>query len=194
MTDLIVFFLFVLLAVIAVAVARQKDLFAAVMLTSMYSLLSASLFVVLDAVDVAFTESAVGAGISTILFLGAMQLTNRPARLDAGDRALLEKRPRPRRANLLPLLAAVCTGAALVYGSLDFPGFARADNPIHRHVAPRYIEASGDEIGVPNIVTSVLASYRGYDTMGELAVIFTSGVGVLLLLRRTRTEDGEGQA
>ena len=85
-------------------------------------------------------------------------------------------------------------GAALVYGSLDFPGFARADNPIHRHVAPRYIEASGDEIGVPNIVTSVLASYRGYDTMGELAVIFTSGVGVLLLLRRTRTEDREGQA
>ncbi len=39
---------------------------------------------------------------------------------------------------------------------------------------------------VPNMVTAVLASYRGYDTMGELAVIFTAGIGVMLLLGRAR--------
>ncbi len=41
------------------------------------------------------------------------------------------------------------------------------------------------------MVTSVLASYRGYDTMGELAVIFTAGVGVILLLgfARKRRDD-----
>jgi multicomponent Na+:H+ antiporter subunit B len=53
-------------------------------------------------------------------------------------------------------------------------------------VAPRYIEESGDEIGVPNIVTSVLASYRGYDTLGEVTVIFTAACGVLVLLGRSR--------
>jgi multicomponent Na+:H+ antiporter subunit B len=176
MSELLIPFLFLLLAVIAVAVARQGDLFTAVMLTGIYSLVSASLFVVLDAVDVAFTEAAVGAGISTILMLGAMQLAGR------------EAKP-AQRSNALPLLAAIGTGAALIYGTLDFPAFADASDPIHHHVAPHYIKASAEEIGVPNIVTSVLASYRGYDTMGELAVIFTSGIGVLLLLRRDRRED-----
>jgi len=62
-------------------------------------------------------------------------------------------------------------------------------------VAPRYLEESGTEIGIPNVVTSVLASYRGYDTLGETAVIFTAGVGVLVLLgsarrlRRKREKD-----
>ena len=77
------------------------------------------------------------------------------------------------------------TGAALLYGTLDMPRFGDADAPIHRHVAPRYIRDSGTEIGVPNIVTSVLASYRGFDTLGEVTVIFTAGIGVLLLLGGT---------
>jgi multicomponent Na+:H+ antiporter subunit B len=61
--------------------------------------------------------------------------------------------------------------------------------PIHQHVAPRYIQDSPTEIGIPNIVTSVLASYRGYDTMGELAVIFTAGIGVMLILGSGRRRD-----
>ena len=52
---------------------------------------------------------------------------------------------------------------------------------------------------VPNVVTSVLADYRGYDTLGETTVIFTAGIGVLLLLkgrrrRRTTSAAGEGSA
>jgi multicomponent Na+:H+ antiporter subunit B len=73
------------------------------------------------------------------------------------------------------------------------PRFADPDAPIHRHVAPRYIEDSPRETGVPNMVTSVLASYRGYDTLGETVVIFTAGIGVLLLLggRRRGGDDGD---
>jgi multicomponent Na+:H+ antiporter subunit B len=87
------------------------------------------------------------------------------------------------------------TGAVLVYGTLDMPAFGDPENPVHGHVAPRYLEESGTEIGIPNVVTSVLASYRGYDTLGETAVIFTAGVGVLVLLgsarrlRRKREKD-----
>ena len=50
------------------------------------------------------------------------------------------------------------------------------------HIKPYYIERGIEETGVPNIVTAVLASYRGYDTLGEVIVIFTAGIGVVLLI------------
>ena len=73
------------------------------------------------------------------------------------------------------------------------PHLGDPDAPIHRHVAPRYIEDSPREIGIPNVVTSVLASYRGYDTLGETVVVFTAGIAVLVLLGRAtrRREDEE---
>jgi multicomponent Na+:H+ antiporter subunit B len=156
------------------------------MLFGIYSLLSAAIFVTLDAPDVAFTEAAVGAGISTVLMLATLALTKRHERTD--------ERPR-KRPDRLPLVVVFVTGAVLVYGTLDMPAFGDPENPVHGHVAPRYLEESGTEIGIPNVVTSVLASYRGYDTLGETAVIFTAGVGVLVLLgsarrlRRKREKD-----
>ena len=157
----------------ALAASRQRNLFAAVMLFGIYSLLSAALFVTLDAVDVAFTEAAVGAGISTILMLATLAITS--ARQRPSDKS-----------KVLPLLAALATGAVLIYGTLDLPRFGDPTAPANHHVVPRYLEASGAEIGVPNVVTSVLASYRGYDTLGEVTVIFTAGVGVMVLIGRSR--------
>jgi multicomponent Na+:H+ antiporter subunit B len=74
----------------------------------------------------------------------------------------------------------------LVYGTLGLPAFSDPDAPMHRHVAPRYINEGLRETGVPNIVTAVLASYRGYDTLGETTVVFTAGIGVIALMRRIR--------
>ncbi len=48
----------------------------------------------------------------------------------------------------------------------------------------RYMEEGPNETNVPNMVTYILADYRGYDTLGETTVIFTAGVAVMLLLRR----------
>lgn len=162
--------LFTFLAIIAIALIRLKDLFATVMLMGIFSLLSASLFTVMDAVDVAFTEAAVGAGVSTLLMLAALSLTNH------------EEHPHHNRPKLVPFLVVLGTGAALIYATLDMPRYGDPAAPIHHHVAPRYIEYTEEEIGVPNMVTAVLASYRGYDTFGETTVIFTACVGVLLLL------------
>ena len=165
--------LLALLALTAIAVIRLRNLFAVAMLAGIYSLVSAGLFVTLDAVDVAFTEAAVGAGVSTVFMLGALALTT--------------SREKPfSHTPLLPLAVVFITGAALIYGTLDMPHFGLAENPIHQHVAPRYIEESPQEIGIPNMVTSVLASYRGYDTLGETVVVFTAAVGVLLLLSGRR--------
>lgn len=161
--------IFVFLAVIAVAIVRLRNLFAVVMLASIYSLLMALMFVVLDAVDVAFTEAAVGAGISTVLMLGTLAMTGGQEKV-------------PLRPPLLPLVIVVATGAVLIFGVSDLPAFGDANAPAHTYVAPRYLGDSEVEIGIPNVVTSVLASYRGYDTLGEVTVIFTAGIGVMLLL------------
>lgn len=161
------------LVLTALALIRMKDLFAVVMLSGLYSLLSASLFLDLDAVDVAFTEASVGAGISTLLMLASLKLVGRYERQD---------RYKP----MLALGVVTATGALLIYGTLDMPHFGMADAPAHLHVAPRYLNDSMAEVGVPNVVTSILASYRGYDTLGETLVIFTAGIGVMSLLRVSR--------
>lgn len=163
--------LLVILAITGIAVIRTRNLFVAVMLASIYSLISAGLFVVMDAVDVAFTEAAVGAGISTVLLLGTLALVG-------------EKEHKPQHTALLPLFVVVVTGGILVYGASQMPPFGHPENPAHQHVAPYYLEESYDDIHIPNVVTSVLASYRGYDTMGEVTVVFAAMVGVLLLLAR----------
>ncbi len=162
--------------VIALAIVRMRDLFGVAMLFSLFSLLSAGVFTVMDAADVAFTEAAVGAGVSTILMLATLTRTERK-----------EKR-QPTRTPLVALTVVFVTGALLVFGTSDLPRLGDPDAPIHHHVANRYLEQSGTEIGIPNVVTSVLASYRGYDTLGETTVIFTAGIAVVALLglRRRR--------
>lgn len=163
---------FTLLGVTALAIARVRHLFTTVILAGVFSLLSAGLFVTLDAMDVAFTEAAVGAGISTVLMLATLALTPREEK-------------KPAHSAFLPLLVCLVTGAALIYGTLDMPPFGAPDNPIHTHVAPDYLQRTPVEIGIPNIVSAVLASYRGFDTLGEAFVIFTAMIAVLLLLGTT---------
>ncbi len=141
-------------------------------MTGIYSFLLASLMVVLDAVDVAMTEAAVGAGISTMLFLGAIHLTK-------------AREVGPARSSAVPLVVSVVTGALLVFGTSDLPPFGAADTPVQR-LGPDYVARTAVETGIPNAVTSVLASYRGFDTLGEMTVIFTAGIAVLVLLRRRR--------
>ena len=163
------------MAVVVVALAVQRNLFGAVVLFGIYSFLMATVLVALDAVDVAMTEASVGAGMSTILLLAALYLCK-------GDEA------KPLRRPALALAAAATTGAALVYGTLGLPEFSDANAPIHTHVVPRYLNDVVRETGVPNAVTAVLASYRGYDTLGETTVVFTAGAGVIALLRRRRRD------
>ena len=157
----------------AIAIIAMRNLLSVIMLGGIYSLVSATLFVVLDAVDVAFTEAAVGAGISTVLFLSALGITGKQQVLN-------------RKNHIVPIFVVLVTGAGLIYSTSDMPAFGDPAAPVHNHVAPRYIEDSYQEIGIPNAVTSVLASYRGFDTLGEVTVVFTALIAVLLLLSLNR--------
>ncbi len=255
--------LLVLVAITAIAIIEVRNLYASVMLTGIYSLLMALVWVNMHAMDVAFTEAAVGGGISTILLIGTLVHTAR-------DEKPLHRRIHWRAAGLTAL-----TGAALIYGTFDMPRFGDPTAPIHHYRVPEMLaqtvgfvsEAPGkqkppagfdlreyrsfnnrieaipddptdtawretsilahhgllipavhgtggapvepavesavesdhhahpadDFAGhVPNSVTSLLAAYRGFDTMFETTVIFTAGVALILLLRRPRRE-GETQ-
>jgi multicomponent Na+:H+ antiporter subunit B len=177
--------LLTLLAFTALIIVRLRGLFATAMLTGIYSFIGAGWMLLLDAPDVAFTEAAVGAGISTVLILGTLALTT-------------EREKKPVRRSLMPLFVVVVTGAVLIYGTIDMPRFGDPLAPEQLHVAPEYLADTvpnllhrENTIEVQNVVTSVLASYRGYDTLGETTVIFTAAIAVLLLLRGRRRRPGE---
>lgn len=154
-----------------------RNLFGLVVLSSAYSFIMATLLIAMDAVDVGMTEAAVGAGVSTVLLLSALHL----ARTEEAPGRIFQ-----------PVAAALAlvTGAALIYGTWGLPGYGDPTNPTHQHVAPYYIEKTPEEMGMPNVVTAVLASYRGYDTLGETTVIFAAGLGVMILLRGRRRDTG----
>ena len=172
-TELIInAFLVTLMMGIAISLLKTRSVIFTVILSSAYSLVAALMFITLDAVDVAFTEASVGAGISTILFLSAM------AHLPKEEEQNLNSQ-------FFPAISCMVLGAILIWCSYDLPEIGLATAPIHLHIVPDYILGSKNDIGIPNIVTSILASYRGYDTFGETVVVFTAGIAVLALLKNT---------
>lgn len=181
MTDVIDILLLAFLVVSAAAAIRQRGLLSAVMLLSIYSLVMCAVWVRLDAVDVAFTETAVGAGISTILLLAVL-----------GKTGSTEK-AQPWKSKVFPLIMVLVVAAGLVYGTLDMPPLGDINNVVNQHVVPRYIEGSLEEAGVPNFVAAILAYYRGYDTLFETTVIFTAVLCVLMLLRGEKGTKKKGE-
>ena len=150
-------FLLTLLVITAIAIVRTRNLFVAVMLTGIFSLLMAANFFILDAADVALTEAAVGAGISTVLFLSALALTAERERSVSTTR-------------WLSIPVVVATTLIVIYATFDKPRLGDPDAPVHQHVAPWYLDQTPELIDIPNVDTAVLGSFRGYDTLGEVFV------------------------
>ena len=171
-------FLLTMLVITALAIVRSENLFVAAMLTGIFSLLMAAMFFILDAPDVALTEAAVGAGISTVLILAALALTGEHERGESAN-------------PMLALGVVIVTTLIVIYATFDKPGFGDPTAPVHEHLAPWYLERTPEAIDIPNVVTAVLGGFRGYDTLGEVFVVFTAGIGVLFILARRprRTSD-----
>ena len=87
------------------------------------------------------------------------------------------------------LLICLLVGGFLAYGTVDMPDFGDPDVPANRHVSDFYIENADKDTHTPNIVTAVLADYRGYDTMGETTVVFSAGMACLLILKNMKKKD-----
>lgn len=166
--------LLVLLVVTAIAVVEVTNTLTSVIMLCVFSLLMAALYVIMGAPDVAMTEATIGAGASTLILLAAL--------------LLLGEKEKPAERPWLALFIVVPVFLLLCYALVDMPNYGAVNAPAHQHVAKYYIEKTNTEIGIPNIVTAVLASYRGFDTLGEITVILTAGLAVFLLIGKEKTK------
>jgi multicomponent Na+:H+ antiporter subunit B len=173
MTAVFSIFLLSLLVITAGAVIRATNLFVAVMLMGIFSLLIAASFFLLDAADVALTEAAVGAGISTVLFLSALA-------------ALTEEERKQASGRIAALISVSITGLLMAYATFYKPDFGDPSAPAHQHLTPWFMQTTAEQIDIPNVITAILASFRGYDTLGEVFVVLVAGIGVLFLLSAPR--------
>jgi multicomponent Na+:H+ antiporter subunit B len=175
--DLLLFAIVIVLAVLALSV---RSLLAAVPILSAFSLVVAVMFAGLAAVDVAFVEAVLGAGLSGLLFLLLIRST--------GDR-LDSARPARGRLAVAGLVAVFVV--LMVIAGIGLPPRGEPKAPAQERVAREYLERSVPETRTPNVVTAVLADFRSQDTLAELVVIFTAGTAVVMILaprgRRRRT-------
>ncbi|QCW02474.1 DUF4040 domain-containing protein [Natrinema pallidum] len=160
----------------ALATALFRDILSVIIVFGAYSLGMAILYTFLLAPDVAMTEAAIGAGVTTLLLLLTIARTTRPSTDRLSER--------------IHVPAVVVVGAfVLLLCSVVLPemyAVGGTDTPVwsNLEVTQHYITETYHETGVKNAVTAVLAAYRGFDTFGEAVVVFAAGVSTLLVLKR----------
>ncbi len=165
--------LILLLVGSAFMVIRQKNLITCLCFMMLCSLFTAALFAVMAAPDVAITEAAIGASISTLFMLVTIRVVGQET-----SGKLKNKYP--------ALLVCVLLFAVFMAVLPGMPEYGSADSPANKGVGKYYIENTREDIGIPAAVTAVLASYRGFDTLGELYVILAAGIAVMLILPNTK--------
>lgn len=173
--------LMVLAVVLAVVSLWVRDLMAAVVVFGAYSFLMCLIWAGMGAVDVAFTEATVGAGVSTVLFIAVIYNTTRRIRFN------------PRDIGGKVLASGVClfVGYLLWLGVSDMPVWGDPNSPVNTVVSSKFIETAYKETKVPNLVTAVLADYRGFDTMFETCVVFIAMLGIVMLLKSSTHSSSE---
>lgn len=174
MSELLVALLLAFMVGLAVYATWTTDLFAAAVALGAYGFVMSLVWAEIGALDVAFTEAVVGAGATTVLFLATLLRTARQAS------------PAPPALRGLAIAGGVALFAAFAAAALGLAPWGDATSPPAVHVSPRYLERTLEETATPNAVTSVLADYRGYDTLVETTVIVTAGLGCWLLLHPRR--------
>ena len=89
------------------------------------------------------------------------------------------------------LLLVAGFAALLLYAEGDLPRKGDPSAPAGTHVAARYVERTLEETHTPNVVTSMLADYRGFDTLGESVVVFTAALCCVLILTAAKAAERE---
>lgn len=157
---------------------RAKNRLDIVIFSSSFSLLTAVMYLLLDAPDVGMTEAAVGVLVSlfSIYVLRA---------INSADEEIEDK--------FNPILFILALGLAglLIYAARDLPEFGNEQAISQQTLAAYYIENTYKEIGIDSVVAAILASYRGFDTFLETLVILVGGLSVLLISPVTKGEAKE---
>jgi len=175
MVNYIQFFLFGLITLTLMAIGYSKCIKNNIILLSIFSILSTGIYILLNAPDVAITEASIG-----VLLSGVFIMTTISSKKINGFPMYDDSASKYQRLCAFIISIALC--ALLSIAFLNLPKFGDANNKIHELTA-LYIEKTHDIMNFPNVVSAILASFRGFDTLIETTVVFLAGIIVLLLLK-----------
>ncbi len=150
-----------------------RDLFVSVILLAVFSFLSALLFYTAHAPDVAITEAAVGAGMTTFIFIWAVS-----ASTPQGKRRAEEGGPASFR--LSDLFDALLVAAVAVLLYLFLPDLNGGPTMLR----DRILAEAFHDTGALNLVSAVYLGYRAFDTFGETIVLLCAVSGSVFLLSK----------
>ncbi len=159
-----------MLCFVCVKSIKSNNLLNSVILLSLFSVLISICYLLMDAPDVAMTEVALGACFSTCVLLNVAQT--------CGEDSIKASKGKKTAA----LLICAIFAAVILYACLEFASYGDDSTALHQHLSNHYIKNTKKDIAIPSIVAAILASYRGFDTLGETAVILIAGIGVMLIL------------
>jgi multicomponent Na+:H+ antiporter subunit B len=162
-----------MIIIVAAKLIFAKDLVENIVMMSVFSLFLALLYLIMDAPDVAMTEIALNACLSSCVLLNIINITG----------SSFERNVAKSKVFLSSALCLLLVGV-LSWVGVDLVEYGDSDSPVHKHISKYYIEHTAEEIGTPSIVAAVLASYRGFDTLCETSLILIAGISVLLILSR----------
>ncbi|MDD9331912.1 MAG: DUF4040 domain-containing protein [Wolbachia sp.] len=164
-----------LLLIVTFFMVFSRNLVVSSVLICVFSSLIALVYLIMNAPDVAITETSVGAGLGTVFIFAAL--------------SLIKNHKTTSSHNPIALFFMLCLAICLSHFMTQLPDFGDHSAPIHMHVAPYYLENTEKVAGIPNVVTTILASFRGYDTFGETVVVFTAALCITLILKDEKEND-----
>jgi multicomponent Na+:H+ antiporter subunit B len=169
--------------VISFQVARTEKLFLNVVYLSIFSLILCFLYLVLDAPDVGMTEAALGASLTTIIFLNVLKKINTHSYQKNISLKQDENKNLSNIYNYTPLIICIMMFVILIFGFFEIADFGTKAN-LSNNVSDYYINNTKKQIGIDSFVAAILANYRGFDTLYETCLIFLAGISVTLILAR----------
>lgn len=155
---------------VVIFLIKANNIIDVILLNSAFSLFTVVMYLILDAPDVAMTEVAVSVLVSVFAALAIKSIYK--------NYYQFEEKFNP----ILFLLMMIFAGI-FIYACMDMPEFGK---PVINSI---YFKNNKEDVGVPSVVTAILAGYRGYDTLLETIVILLGGVSILLVSEQNKLPD-----
>ena len=201
------------LIICAISVALSKKLLVSLIIFMSYSLVMSVLWIILQSPDLAITEAAVGAGVTSLIFFVTLYKTNgllhkhkvttekkeevvtNTNKVDGKhhEKTMHERFDEWITTYEIPLyerfykVASVVMAVVIIVCMLltvsQSPSYGSASNPAVNEVVEKYLADSIKDTGAVNAVAGMILDYRAFDTFGESTVLFVAAGTVIILLR-----------
>lgn len=158
-----------LLLILNINISRTNNIIPLILYMSASSIVITICYLLMDAPDVAMTEAALGACLSTTILLCCGEI-------------LKKENFTKHKLSFITLIGCIILGVLMLYAGVDLPSYGDTQTPMHQHINKHFIEHTQKDIGITSFVAAILASYRGYDTLGETTVILTALFSVFCII------------